>query len=203
MKIICIGLNYKSHIEELGLQMPEVPVFFMKPETALTVRNRPFFLPEFSQNIHYETEVIVRINKLGKYIQKKFAHTYYAEISLGLDLTARDLQQQQMKTGMPWEICKSFDGSAVVGKFVNKANFENLSNMGFYLLKNKEIVQTGNSSDFLFSIDEIIAYVSQFVTLKIGDLIFTGTPAGIGKVEMNDELEGFIENEPFFKCKIK
>ena len=203
MKIICIGLNYKSHIEELGKTVPNNPVFFLKPETALTQRNRPFFYPEFSNNIHFETEMVVRINKLGKHIQKKFAHTYYHEIGLGLDLTARDIQAEVFKNALPWEISKAFDGSAVVNRFLPKTNFKNLQSIHFSLLKNKQLVQQGNTSDMLFSIDEIIEYVSQFITLKIGDLIFTGTPCGIGKVEIGDELEGYLENELMFRCRIK
>jgi len=203
MKIICIGLNYKSHIEELNKTVPTTPIFFLKPETALTLRNRPFFYPEFSNNIHYETELVVRINKLGKHIQKKFAHTYYDEIGLGLDLTARDIQAEVFKNTLPWEISKAFDGSAVVNRFLPKTVFADLQNINFSLFKNKQLVQQGNTSDMLFPIDEVIAYVSQFITLKIGDLIFTGTPCGIGKVDIGDELEGFIENELMFKCRIK
>ena len=203
MKIICIGFNYKSHIKELNKKVPENPVFFLKPETALTVRNRPFFHPDFSNNIHYEAELVVRINKLGKHIQRKFAHTYYSEIGLGIDFTARDIQLDVFKNALPWEISKAFDGSAVINKFLPKIHFNNLDNINFSLFKNKQLSQKGNSSDMLFSIDEIIEYVSQFITLKIGDLIFTGTPAGIGKVEIGDELEGFIEEELMFRCRIK
>jgi 2-keto-4-pentenoate hydratase/2-oxohepta-3-ene-1,7-dioic acid hydratase in catechol pathway len=203
MKIICIGLNYKSHIEELNKTIPATPIFFLKPETALTLRNRPFFYPDFSNNIHYETELVVRINKLGKHIQKKFAHTYYDEIGLGLDLTARDIQAEVFKNALPWEISKAFDGSAVVNRFLPKTEITNLQNVNFSLLKNKQLVQQGNSSDMLFTIDEVIEYVSQFITLKIGDLIFTGTPCGIGKIEIGDELEGFIEDELMFRCRIK
>jgi len=203
MKIICIGLNYKSHIEELHKAVPEKPVFFLKPETALTTRNRPFFYPDFSQNIHYEVELVVRINKLGKHIQKKYAHTYYDEIGLGIDFTARDIQGEVFKNALPWEISKAFDGSAVVSRFLPKNHFENLSNLNFLLLKNKQLVQQGNTADMLFTIDEIIEHVSQFITLKIGDLIFTGTPCGIGSVEIGDELEGYIDEEQMFRCRIK
>jgi 2-keto-4-pentenoate hydratase/2-oxohepta-3-ene-1,7-dioic acid hydratase in catechol pathway len=203
MKIICIEFNYKSHLKELNQTMPEVPVLFLKPETALTTRNRPFFYPDFSSNIHYETEIIVRINKLGKHIQKKFAHTYYDEIGLGIDFTARDIQAEVFLKALPWEISKAFDGSAVINRFLPKTLFNNLQNINFKLLKNKQLVQQGNSSDMLFSMDEIIAFVSQFITLKIGDLIFTGTPSGIGKVEIGDELEGYIEEELIFRCRIK
>ena len=203
MKIICIGLNYKSHIEELNKAVPAKPVFFLKPETALTLRNRPFFYPDFSNNIHYEVELVFRIHKLGKHIQKKFAHTYYDEIGLGLDLTARDIQADVFKYALPWEISKAFDGSAVVNRFLPKTDFTNLQNINFSLYKNKQLVQQGNTTDMLFQIDEIIEHVSQFITLKIGDMIFTGTPCGIGKVEIGDELEGYIEKELMFKCQIK
>ena len=203
MKIICIGFNYKSHIEELQKTIPTVPIFFLKPETALTLRNKPFFYPLFSNNIHYETEIVIRINKLGKHIQKKFAHTYYNEIGLGIDFTARDIQSEVFKNAMPWEISKAFDGSAVLNRFLPKTNFTDLQNINFSLFKNKHLVQQGNTSDMLFSIDEIIEYVSQFITLKMGDIIFTGTPCGIGKVEIGDELEGYIGEELMFKCKIK
>ncbi len=203
MKIICIGLNYKSHIEELHKTVPDKPVFFLKPETALTLRNRPFFHPDFSDNIQYEVELVFRINKLGKHIQKKYAHTYYNEIGLGLDMTARDIQADVFRNALPWEISKAFDGSAVVNRFLLKENFSDLRNINFSLYKNKQPVQQGNTSDMLFQIDEIIEYVSQFITLKIGDLIFTGTPCGIGKVEIGDELEGYIEEELMFRCRIK
>jgi len=203
MKIICIGLNYKSHIEELNKEIPVQPVFFLKPETALTLRNRPFFYPEFSNNIHYEVELVFRINKLGKHIQKKFAHTYYSEIGLGLDMTARDIQAEVFKNALPWEISKAFDGSAVVHRFLPKTNFDTLQNINFSLYKNKQLVQQGNTADMLFQIDDIIEYVSKFITLKIGDLIFTGTPCGIGGVAIGDELEGYIEEELMFRCRIK
>ena len=203
MKIICIGFNYKSHIEELNKTTPEKPVFFLKPETALTIRNRPFFYPDFSKNIHYEAEIVVHINKLGKCIQKKFAHTYYDEIGLGIDFTARDIQVEVFNKALPWEISKAFDGSAVVNRFCTKNSFADLQNINFSLFKNKQLVQQGNTSDMLFSIDEIIEHVSQYITLKTGDLIFTGTPCGIGKVEIGDELEGYIEEEQMFKFRVK
>jgi len=203
MKIFCIGLNYKSHIEELNKAVPTKPVFFLKPETALTLKNRPFFYPDFSNNIHYEVELVFRINKLGKHIQKKFAHTYYDEIGLGIDFTARDIQADIFRNALPWEISKAFDGSAVINRFLPKTNFSDLRNIKFSLYKNKQLVQQGNTSDMLFQIDEIIEYVSQFITLKIGDLIFTGTPCGIGKVEIGDELEGYIGEELMFKCNVK
>lgn len=203
MKIICIGLNYHSHIQELKSQIPEVPVFFMKPETAMIVRNRPFFLPDFSKDIHYEVELLVRINKLGKSIQKKFAHTYYDEIGLGIDFTARDLQQKVRSEGLPWEITKSFDGSAVIGTFLPKSQFTDLNNISFHLQLNDRIVQQGNSNDMIFDIDTIIEYVSQFVTLKIGDIIFTGTPVGVGPVAINDRLQGFVGDQKLFDFRVK
>lgn len=172
MKIICIGLNYKSHIQELKCETPEQPLFFLKPETSMILRNRPFFLPDFSNDIHYEVELLVKINKVGKFIQKRFAHTYYDEIGLGIDFTARDIQQEAMAKGLPWELSKAFDGSAIIGNFLPKSQFPNLQNINFHLQKNEQIVQKGNSADMLFEIDDIIAYVSQFITLKIGDIIF-------------------------------
>ena len=203
MKIICIGLNYHSHIQELKSQIPDVPVFFMKPETATIVKNRPFFLPDFSNDIHYEVELLVRINKLGKSIQKKFAHTYYDEIGLGIDFTARDLQQKVRSEGLPWEITKSFDGSAIIGTFLPKSQFADLNNIPFHLKLNDRIVQQGNTSDMIFDIDTIIEYVSQFVTLKIGDIIFTGTPVGVGPVAINDRLQGYIGDQKLFDFRVK
>lgn len=203
MKIICIGLNYKSHIQELKCETPEQPLFFLKPETSMILRNRPFFLPDFSNDIHYEVELLVKINKVGKFIQKRFAHTYYDEIGLGIDLTARDIQQEAMAKGLPWELSKAFDGSAIIGNFLPKSQFPNLQNINFHLQKNEQIVQKGNSADMLFEIDDIIAYVSQFITLKIGDIIFTGTPVGVGRIEINDRLQGFIEEQKMFDFRVK
>lgn len=203
MKIICVGLNYRDHIEELGFSAPDEPIFFLKPETALLVRNRPFFLPDFSQEIHYEVELMVRINKLGKYIQPRFAHTYYNEIGLGVDFTARDIQERLRKEGLPWEQAKSFDGSAVVSPFIPKNQFSNLSEIRFSLQKNGETVQIGNSNNMIFNIDQLISYISQYVTLKIGDIIFTGTPVGVGPVSINDRLTGYIEDQKMFDFKIK
>lgn len=203
MKIICIGLNYKSHIQELKCETPEQPLFFLKPETSMILRNRPFFLPDFSNDIHYEVELLVKINKVGKFIQKRFAHTYYDEIGLGIDFTARDIQQEAMAKGLPWELSKAFDGSAIIGNFLPKSQFPNLQNINFHLQKNEQIVQKGNSADMLFEIDDIIAYVSQFITLKIGDIIFTGTPVGVGRIEINDRLQGFIEEQKMFDFRIK
>lgn len=203
MKIICIGLNYKSHIQELKCETPEQPLFFLKPETSMILRNRPFFLPDFSNDIHYEVELLVKINKVGKFIQKRFAHTYYDEIGLGIDFTARDIQQEAMAKGLPWELSKAFDGSAIIGNFLPKSQFPNLQNINFHLQKNEQIVQKGNSADMLFDIDDIIAYVSQFITLKIGDIIFTGTPVGVGRIEINDRLQGFIEEQKMFDFRVK
>lgn len=203
MKIICIGKNYLKHIQELDRQRPSEPVFFMKPDSSIIIRNRPFFLPDFSEEIHHEVELTFRICKVGKCIQPKFAHTYYDAIGLGIDFTARDLQRKCVAEGNPWEIAKAFDGSAVISKFVEKEHFGDLNNMDFRLLLNDHCVQHGNSKDMLFSIDEIICHVSKFMTLKIGDIIFTGTPEGVGKVAINDRLQGFIGEEKFLDFKIK
>jgi 2-keto-4-pentenoate hydratase/2-oxohepta-3-ene-1,7-dioic acid hydratase in catechol pathway len=203
MKIICIGKNYLKHIQELDRQRPSEPVFFMKPDSSIIIRNRPFFLPDFSEEIHHEVELIFRICKVGKCIQPKFAHTYYDAIGLGIDFTARDLQRKCVAEGNPWEIAKAFDGSAVISKFVEKEHFGELNNLDFRLLLNDHCVQHGNSKDMLFSIDDIICHVSQFMTLKIGDIIFTGTPEGVGKVAINDRLQGFIGEEKFLDFKIK
>lgn len=169
----------------------------------MILRNRPFFLPDFSNDIHYEVELLVKINKVGKFIQKRFAHTYYDEIGLGIDFTARDIQQEAMAKGLPWELSKAFDGSAIIGNFLPKSQFPNLQNINFHLQKNEQIVQKGNSADMLFEIDDIIAYVSQFITLKIGDIIFTGTPVGVGRIEINDRLQGFIEEQKMFDFRVK
>ena len=203
MKIICIGRNYVAHARELNNPLSTEPVFFMKPDTALITRNRPFFYPEISGNIHYELELVIKINKNGRHIQEKFAHTYYNEIGLGIDFTARDIQQKCKEKGLPWEPAKAFDGSAPVSKFVSLDRFPDKSNIQFHLLKNGEKVQDGNSGLMIFSIDRIISYVSKFVTLKMGDLIYTGTPAGVGPVEIGDTLEGYLNGDKLLKCKIK
>ena len=202
MKIICIGRNYAKHIEELANEKPENPVVFMKPDSAILLKNNPFIIPPFSQDIHYEVEILVKINRIGKFIDQKFAHKYYDEIGLGIDFTARDLQNKLREKGLPWEKSKAFDGSAVIGKFFNKEDF-NLKRIKFQLYKNDKLVQDGDSSHMLWDIDEIIAYVSQFFTLKIGDVIFTGTPAGVGKVEPNDILMGALQDHEAFSVKIK
>ncbi len=202
MKIICIGRNYTKHIEELANEKPENPVIFMKPDSAILLKNNPFVIPSFSNDVHYEVEVLVKINRLGKHIQEQFAYKYYDEIGLGIDFTARDLQSDLKSKGLPWEKAKAFDGSAVIGNFISKEDFD-LNNLNFKLFKNDSVVQNGNTANMLWKIDELIAYVSQFFTLKIGDVIFTGTPAGVGKVEPNDILSGKLEGEKMFKIKIK
>ncbi|NNL16564.1 MAG: fumarylacetoacetate hydrolase family protein [Flavobacteriaceae bacterium] len=203
MKLICIGRNYIKHIEELNSERPSNPVIFMKPDSAILAKNQPFFIPDFSQNIHYEVEVLVKINRLGKHIDKKFAHKYYDEIGLGIDFTARDLQNQLKDKGLPWEKCKAFDGSAVIGNWMPKSKIKDINNMSFSLLKNDKLVQNGNTKMMLWKIDEIIEYVSKYFTLKIGDIIFTGTPEGVGKVFDNDKLKGLIENTEMFSITVK
>ena len=203
MKIICIGRNYAKHIEELQNEKPENPVIFLKPDSAILAKNQPFFIPPFSNDIHYEVEVLVKINKVGKYIEEKFAHKYYDESGLGIDFTARDLQSKLKEKGLPWEKSKGFDGSAVVGKFFPKESLGDLTNLSFTLSKNNELVQDGNTNAMLWKTDELIAYVSQFFTLKKGDIIFTGTPAGVGKVTENDVLNGTIATNEAFSIKIK
>ena len=203
MKLICIGRNYAQHILELKNEKPTEPVIFLKPDTAILLKKQPFFIPDFSEEVHHEVEVLVKINRVGKHIDSKFAHKYYDQIGLGIDFTARDLQQKLKEKGLPWEKAKAFDGSAVVGKWVSKSNFENLNNLPFSLCKNGEIVQSATTQNMLWNIDEIIAYVSQFFTLKIGDIIFTGTPSGVSSVKPNDSLQGFIGDEEFFSIKVK
>ncbi len=204
MKIICIGRNYSAHISELKNERPSDPVIFLKPDTAVLLKKQAFFIPDFSDDVHYEVEVLVKINKVGKHIQEKFAHKYYDELGLGIDFTARDLQQKLKEKGLPWEKAKGFDGAAVIGeKWLDKNSIPDLNNLNFSLQKNSEFVQKGNTGDMLWKIDEIIAYVSQYFTLKIGDIIFTGTPEGVGKVETNDKMTGFIEEEQIFSIQVK
>ncbi|WP_053991806.1 fumarylacetoacetate hydrolase family protein [Mangrovimonas sp. TPBH4] len=203
MKLICIGRNYTEHIAELENERPEEPVVFLKPDTAILLKKQPFFIPDFSNDVHHEVEVLVRINKVGKYIDKKFAHKYYDQIGLGIDFTARDLQAKLKVKGLPWEKAKSFDGAAVIGNWLPKSNFEDVNNINFTLEKNDELVQQGNTNLMLWKIDEIIEYVSKYFTLKIGDIIFTGTPAGVGKVNANDKLVGAIEGTPLFSITVK
>jgi len=203
MKLICIGRNYTEHIEELANEKPKDPVIFLKPDSAILPKNHPFYIPVFSDNIHYEVELLVRINRLGKHISEKFAHKYYNEIGLGIDFTARDMQSKLKEKGLPWEKAKAFDGSAVIGNFVPKSDFDDLNNIQFSLLKNNVIVQKGTTKAMLWKIDELIAYISTFITLKIGDIIFTGTPAGVGKVLPEDVLMGKICDKTFFEVKVK
>ncbi|MDP3312372.1 fumarylacetoacetate hydrolase family protein [Lutibacter sp.] len=203
MKIICIGRNYAKHIEELKNERPTNPILFLKPDSAILLKNQPFFIPPFSKNIHYEVEVLVKINKVGKYIDSKFAHKYYNEIGLGIDFTARDIQDICKEKGLPWEKAKAFDGSAVVGEFLPKEKLGDLENLSFSLIKNNEIVQNGNTNAMLWKIDEIIAYASQFFTLKKGDIIFTGTPEGVGKIDENDQLTGILNGIENFSIKVK
>ena len=202
MKIICIWRNYAKHIEELANERPDNPVVFLKPDSAILPNKNPFFIPPFSNDIHYEVEVLIKINKVGKHIASKFACKYYDEIGLGIDFTARDIQQKCKEKGLPWEKAKAFDGSAVIGNFYDKNEFD-LENLSFQLLKNNEIVQKGNTQSMLWKIDELISYVSQYFTLKKGDIIFTGTPAGVGKVSENDVLIGNIEGLKAFQIKVK
>ncbi|ALM50059.1 2-hydroxyhepta-2,4-diene-1,7-dioate isomerase [Flavobacterium psychrophilum] len=203
MKIICIGRNYVKHIEELQNERPDEPVIFLKPDTAVVQKQFPFVIPEFTNDVHHEVEVLVKINKVGKYIDAKFAHKYYDEIGLGIDFTARDLQAKLKEKGLPWEKAKAFDGSAVVGDFVSKTEFPDLNNINFELTSNSTVVQSGNTQHMLWKIDEIIAYVSQYFTLRTGDIIFTGTPEGVAKVSPEDVLEGFIEGKKLFRIQVK
>lgn len=203
MKIICIGQNYEDHIKELGSKRPEEPLIFLKPDSAVLPKKNPFIIPPFSKDVHYEVEVLVKINKVGKFIGERFAHKYYDEIGLGIDFTARDLQAKLKKAGHPWEKAKGFDGSAVISPFFPKENFSDLNNINFSLAKNDEKVQIGNTKDMIFKIDELVAYVSQFFTLKKGDIIFTGTPVGVGAVAKDDVLTGFLENEKVIDIKVK
>ncbi|MGL2966711.1 fumarylacetoacetate hydrolase family protein [Flavobacterium sp. XGLA_31] len=203
MKIICIGRNYVKHIEELNNERPDEPVIFLKPDTAVLSDKTAFVIPEFSNDIHHEVEILVKINKVGKYIDAKFAHKYYDQIGLGIDFTARDLQAKLKEKGLPWEKAKAFDGSAIIGDFLPKNDFVSTENITFELTKNGESVQQGNTEHMLWKIDEIIAHVSQYFTLKTGDIIFTGTPEGVGKVSPGDVLEGFIENKKVLRLHIK
>ncbi|MNK17071.1 Ureidoglycolate lyase [compost metagenome] len=203
MKIICIGRNYAKHIEELQNEKPDEPVIFLKPDTAIVLKKFPFVIPEFSNDVHHEVEILVKINKTGKYIDAKFAHKYYDEIGLGIDFTARDLQATLKEKGLPWEKAKAFDGSAVIGNFISKTEFASLNDINFELTNNGSVVQKGNTQFMLWKIDELVAYVSQYFTLKIGDIIFTGTPEGVAKVNPDDVLEGFIEGKKIFRIQIK
>ena len=203
MKIICIGRNYALHAGELNNPLPEDPLIFIKPDSAVLRNNQQFFYPEFSKDVHYEVELVIKINRIGKNILKKFAHKYYKDIGIGIDFTARDLQQKCKEKGLPWEKAKGFDGSAPLGKFIDKNTLPDLRNISFRLDLNQKTVQEGQSKDMLFSFDSIIAYISQFFTLKIGDLLFTGTPQGVGPVKPNDHLEAYIENKKLLDFKVK
>lgn len=203
MKIICIGRNYSEHAKELNNPIPEEPVIFLKPDTALIHKNEPFFLPHHSSEIHHEVELVIKIVRLGKNIAENFAHKYFTEIGIGIDFTARDVQQEHKTKGLPWEKAKAFDGSAPLGSFLSKNSFDNINGLDFRLEKNGEIVQQGNSKDMLFSFDQIIAHVSRYFTLKIGDLIYTGTPAGVGKVVKDDILECFIQDQKLLSFRVK
>ena len=203
MKIIAVGRNYAEHAKELNNPVPALPVIFMKPDTALLKDNKPFYHPDFSQDVHHEIEVVLKISKEGKHISEKFAQNYFDEIALGVDFTARDIQQRHKEKGLPWELAKAFDGSAPISTFVPKSQFENIYNINFKLDVNGENRQTGNTANLLFSFEYIIAFVSQYITLKKGDLIYTGTPAGVAKVAVGDRLEGYLENEKMLDFYIK
>lgn len=207
MKIICVGLNYQQHNREMGRADSlgsDDPVIFIKPDSALLKDNKPFFIPDFSSNIHYELEVVVRINRLGKNIAERFAHRYYDEVTVGVDFTARDLQNELKAKGLPWELSKGFDSSAVVGDFISKDSLpQGINNLSFELKKNGSSVQLGNTSEMIHSVDKIIAYASRFFTLKIGDIVFTGTPAGVGRVDIDDHLEGFLMDNKLFDFYVR
>ena len=204
MKIICIGRNYSEHAKELGNSVPSEPLFFLKPDSAILPHRNPLYIPEFTKDLHYEVELVIKINRLGKYVMPEHASKYYDEIGIGIDFTARDLQEQLKAKGQPWEKAKAFDGSAALGKpFIPVSEFKDLSAIPFELKKNDEVVQSGNSRDMIFSFDQIIAHVSQFMTLKIGDLIYTGTPAGVGPVQPEDVLTASLNGRELLKVKIK
>ena len=203
MKIICVGRNYTDHISELQNEKPTDPVLFLKPDTSILLKKQPFFIPEFSEEVHHEVEILVKIKKIGKHIDRKFAHKYYDEIGLGIDFTARDLQSKLKEKGLPWEKAKAFDGAAVIGNFLPKKTFTTVDDINFSLEKNGAIVQKASTKLMLWKIDELIEYISKYFTLKIGDVIFTGTPAGVAKVNPEDVLTGFIEDKQMFSIKVK
>jgi acylpyruvate hydrolase len=203
MKVFCIGRNYLDHAKELNNPVPAEPVFFMKPDTALVKNNKPFFLPDFSEEIHHEVEIVLHLNRVGKNIAEKFAHRYYSEIGIGIDFTARDLQAKCKEKGLPWEIAKAFDNSAPIGKFLPKEQFKDLANINFHLDINGKTVQKGNTSDMIFQFDRLIAHVSRYVTIKMGDLLYTGTPAGVGPVKIGDHMQAYIEDECLLDFFIK
>lgn len=203
MKIICVGRNYDNHIKELKNVKPKSPVLFLKPDTCILKNNQPFFFPKFSKNIEHEVEILVKIKKIGKNINKKFAHKYYDEISLGIDFTARDLQQKLKLEGLPWEKSKAFDFSALIGKWFFKSQFSNIDELDFKLLKNGKVTQEGNTNKMIWKIDHLIEEISKFFTLKIGDIVFTGTPSGVGSIKINDKFDGFINDKLVFSTTIK
>lgn len=203
MKIICIGLNYRKHAIEMGWSIPAEPVVFLKPDSAILKNNKPFFLPYFSENIHYEIEVVIKITKLGKGIAAKYAHRYYDEVTLGIDITARDLQKRFATDGMPWELSKCFDGAAPLGHFIPVSTVKDINDLDFRLEINNKIVQKGNTSDMIFDVNKIVEYVSGFFTLKTGDLIFTGTPSGVGQLHRNDNLVAYLGDVPLLDFQIK
>ena len=203
MKIICIGQNYLKHIQELNSSRSKSPVIFLKPDSSIIQKNQPFFIPEFSKEIHFEAEIILKFNKLGRHIDPKFSNKYYNQISLGIDFTARDLQKKLKESGQPWEKAKAFDNSAVIGDWIDIKDFQDINNINFSLKVNNEIVQSSNSSNMIWKIDELISEVSNFFTFKIGDILFTGTPEGVGKVNIGDVLDGYLEEKKVFSIKIK
>ena len=203
MKIFCVGRNFAAHAEELGNDIPDEPVIFMKPKSALLQPHAPFYYPEFTNELHYECELVLRISKNGKYIQDKFAGKYYDAVTTGIDFTARDIQNELKAKGLPWEKAKAWDNSAVIGKWIPLADVKNKKEINFGLYKNKELVQQGNSSKMIHDFDSLVAYISNFFSVNIGDVIFTGTPAGVGEAVVGDELEGTLENESMFKLEIK
>ena len=204
MKILAVGLNYESHNQEMKRTFEsKEPVIFMKPESAQLKDGKPFFIPDFAKEVHYETEIVVKINRLGKCIEERFAHRYYDEITVGIDFTARDIQRDLKQQGLPWEVSKAFDNSAAIGRFISKNEFQDIQNINFHLDIDSKIVQKGNTSDMIYSIDKIVAHVSQYFTLKIGDLIFTGTPEGVGPVQVDNHLTGYIENHRLLEFNVK
>ncbi len=203
MKIFCIGRNYINHAKELGNNIPKEPLIFMKPPTALLINNKPFYYPDFSKNIHYECELVVKIGRNGKNIAEKFAHKYIKEISLGIDFTARDLQEKLKTKGHPWEIAKGFNGSAVIGNFTLLEEFEDVNNINFHLLLNNKKVQQANTKEMIFKVEKLITHISKYFLIHQGDYIYTGTPAGVGEIKIGDKLEGFIEEKKIFQCRIK
>lgn len=203
MKIFCVGRNYVAHAKELGNEVPDEPIIFMKPKSALLQAHTPFYYPEFTNELHYECELVLRISKNGKYIQDRFANKYYDAVSVGIDFTARDVQNELKEKGLPWEKAKAWDNSAVIGKWVPVQNIKNKRDINFSLKKNQETVQSGNSSLMMHNFDQLVAHISNYFSLNIGDLVFTGTPAGVGECVVGDELEGFFENDSMFQLEIK